>query len=74
MIDKVSLQSWIERCLHMAEEGGEPARKSSTDKRRDRGREWEPCSVCGARADIGIYTAAGLAAYYCAKHAPPDRS
>jgi hypothetical protein len=35
MVNKVSLQSRIERCLRMAEEADELARKSSTDKRRE---------------------------------------
>ena len=34
-MEKVSLQSRIERCLRMAEEADELARKSSTDKRKD---------------------------------------
>jgi hypothetical protein len=32
----------------------------------------ETCAVCGAPAVIGVYTHIGLAAYYCAKHAPQN--
>jgi len=35
MADKVSLQSRIERCLRMADEADELARKSGTDKRKE---------------------------------------
>ena len=35
MDQKVSLQSRIERCLRMADESDELARKSNTDKRKE---------------------------------------
>ena len=35
MLDKVSLQSRIERCLRMADEADELARKSATEKRKE---------------------------------------
>jgi hypothetical protein len=57
---------------HVVEQMAPIKRDSYSIKSPMKQREFErkTCCVCGARADVGVHTATGTAAYYCAKHLP----